>query len=112
MKLKEYTDDAITMHVISRKKLREFWQQHDDATLQLAAWFKVAESAQWTQWADVTHTYPKASYFHCCLVFNICGGQYRLVVRRSANWKTLFIVGVMSHSEYDRNSWKEFCTCH
>ncbi len=44
-------------------------------------------------------------------VFNICGGKYRLVVRRSLNWKTLFVVAVMSHSDYDRNLWKKFCKC-
>ncbi|CAN5228894.1 hypothetical protein BH10PLA2_BH10PLA2_15250 [soil metagenome] len=102
---------AVSMHVISRKKLREFWQEHEDAAAQLAAWFKVAELAEWMQWSDVTRTYPKASYYHCCLIFNICGGQYRLVARRSMNWKTLYVVAVMIHSDYDRDTWKQFCDC-
>jgi len=34
-----------------------------------------------------------------------------LVVRRSENWKTLFVVGVYSHNEYDRGGWKKFCSC-
>ncbi len=99
------------MHVISRKKLVEFWTLHAAAEELLAAWFKVAEKADWMQWSDVQRTYPKASYFHCCLIFNICGGDYRLVVRRSLNWKTLFVVAVMSHAEYDRDAWKKFCDC-
>ena len=99
------------MHVISRKKLVEFWQERHDATEQLAAWFKVADRATWEKWADVQKAYPKASYYECCLIFNICGGSYRLVARRSMNWKTLFIVGVLTHQEYDRDLWKSFCTC-
>ena len=99
------------MHVISRKKLAEFWALHADAEEQLAAWFKVAELAEWAQWSDVRTTYPKASYYRCCFIFNICGGSYRLVARRSLNWKTLFVVAVMAHAEYDRDTWKQFCDC-
>ncbi len=99
------------MHVISRRKLVEFWTLHADAEEPLAAWFKVMESADWTQWADVQRAYPRASYFRCCLIFNICGGNYRLVVRRSQNWKTLFVVALMSHAEYDRHAWKKACHC-
>ncbi len=99
------------MHVISRKKLKEFWLQHADSEPQLAAWFKVARLADWAQWADVVRAYPKASYYQCCLVFNILGGNFRLVVRRSLNWKTLFVVAVMTHADYDRDVWKKFCEC-
>lgn len=99
------------MHIISRKKLVAFWQEHEDAELQLAAWFKVAEKASWEKWADVQQAYPKASYHKCCLVFNICGNDYRLVVRRAKNWRTLFVVGIYTHADYDRDSWKDSCTC-
>ncbi len=99
------------MHVISRKKLVAFWQEYPDAEDQLAAWFRVAEKAGWGKRADVQRTYPKASYYECCQIFNVCGGSYRLVVRRSANGKTLFVVGVYTHAEYDRDLWKEFCGC-
>ena len=99
------------MHVISRKKLVEFWRLHADAEEPMAAWFKVAESATWSQWADVHRAYPTASYYLCCLIFSICGGFYRLVVRRAVNWKTLFVVAIMTHAEYDRDGWKKFCEC-
>jgi mRNA interferase HigB len=97
------------MHVISRKKLVQFWTVYGDAELALSAWFKVAELADWKQWSDVQSVYPKASYYRCCFIFDICGGDYRLVVRRSGNWKTLFVVGVLTHAEYDRNKWKKSC---
>jgi mRNA interferase HigB len=104
-------ETGATMHVISRKKLVAFWEEHRDAEEPLAAWFKVAEKARWEKWTDVQRAYPKASYHECCLIFNICGGSYRLVVRRSENWKTLFVVGVYTHAEYDRDRWKAFCEC-
>ena len=99
------------MHVISRRKLVEFWKVQPDTEASLTDWFKVAETSNWTQWADVQGSYPKASYYHCCLIFNICGGNYRLIVRRSQNWKTLFVVAVVTHAEYDRDVWKKNCDC-
>ena len=99
------------MHVISRKMLVDFWTEYPDAEYQLAEWFRDTKRADWGKWADVRGMFPKASYFECCLIFNICGGSYRLIVRRSANWKTLFVVGVFTHREYDRDKWKRFCDC-
>ena len=99
------------MHVISRKKLADFWKKYSSAKNALATWFKVAEKAHWQKWADVQKANPKASYYECCLIFNIGGGSFRLVVRRATNWKTLFVVGVYTHEEYDRDLWKAFCAC-
>ena len=100
------------MHIISRKNLVLFWEKYADAKEALAEWFKVAEKAKWKKWADVQKAYPKASYYRCCLIFNICGGSYRLVVRRARNWKTIFVVEVFTHREYDQDDWKKSCECH
>ena len=99
------------MHIISRKCLVTSWDKYADSKEQLSAWFKVASKARWNRWADVQRAYPKASYYECCLIFNIRGGAYRLVVRRATNWKTLFVVGVFTHQEYDRDQWKDDCEC-
>ena len=97
------------MNVISRKSLTAFWAQYPDARDELERWYKDATKARWTSWADVRADYPKASYYKCCLVFNICGNKYRLVVRRSARWATLYVVGVFTHAEYGRGRWRERC---
>jgi mRNA interferase HigB len=97
------------VNVISRRKLVAFWEEHPDARDQLAGWFKVARKAKWGEWADVQRVYPKASYYRRCLVFNVCGNKYRLAVRRSQNWKTLYVVAVMTHADYDRGVWKRSC---
>ena len=100
------------MHVISRKKLERFWTEYPDSETQLDKWYREVGRVVWEQWADVRGMYPKASYYDCCLIFNICGGSYRLIVCRSANWKTLYVVGVFTHQEYDRDLWKRSCDCY
>lgn len=98
------------MQVISRKRLAAFWEKYRDAEEQLGAWLRVVKQAAWGQWADVQKNYPRASIFEFCLIFDICGGSYRLVARRSANWKTLFIIGIYIHKDYDLNAWKARCS--
>jgi mRNA interferase HigB len=48
------------MHVISEKKLREFWQQWPDAEQPLRAWHRIVEHATWEKFADVREVYPHA----------------------------------------------------
>ncbi len=48
------------MHVISRKMLRLFWEQHPDAEAPLQAWYKAARKADWRNFADVRAWLPHA----------------------------------------------------
>jgi mRNA interferase HigB len=97
------------VNVISRKLLAAFWAQYPDAKDAPEEWYRAALKANWEGWSDVQGRFPKASYYQCCLIFNICGNKYRLVVRRSARWKRLYVVGVFTHGEYDRGTWKGRC---
>jgi mRNA interferase HigB len=95
------------MHVISRKKLREFWNQHDDAEPPLRAWYKVVKHANWETFADVRATYSSADQVGKFVVFNIGGNKYRLVTVIHYDRAKVYIRHVLSHTEYDRGDWKE-----
>jgi hypothetical protein len=41
------------MHVISKKRLREFWERSPEAETPLCAWYRVAEHATWEKFADI-----------------------------------------------------------
>ena len=98
------------MHVISKKRLLEFWEHHRDAQKELEAWYKVARKARWGALADVRMALPKADQVGRCLIFNICGNKYRVIVRASPSWKTLYVRYVLTHKEYDRRAWLESCS--
>ena len=40
-------------------------------------------------------------------VFNIGGNKYRLITRIRYDYQLLNIRGVLTHSEYDKQKWKE-----
>jgi mRNA interferase HigB len=68
------------MHVISRKKLREYCQAHADSCEVLDDWYGIASKAHWTNLVEVQAVYPKAEAVGNFTVFNIKGNKYRLIV--------------------------------
>jgi mRNA interferase HigB len=95
------------MHVISLKRLREFCSTRSDAENSLMAWYKTVKKADWQNLAEVKRVYPAADLVGRYTVFNIGGNKYRLIARIVYRSKTLFVVEVMTHEEYDLGKWKE-----
>ncbi len=48
------------MHIISMKRLREFWAIHPDAEGPLRSWYRVAKQSQWQRFTDVRAIYRSA----------------------------------------------------
>jgi mRNA interferase HigB len=93
----------ITMHVISRQTLRDFWEQHADAAEPLKAWFHEAKAARWKSFQDIKARYRSADVLPGNrVVFNLKGNTYRLVVHIHYRASIVFIRFVGTHAEYDR----------
>ena len=93
------------MHVISRKKLIDFYEQpgRHDAKGQLEAWYYEAKHAQWASPADVKAQYGSASIIEDNrVIFNVAGNKFRLIVRINYDSKTVFVRFVGTHQEYDK----------
>ena len=94
------------MHVISFKRIRRFFSTHPDTESALTAWYKTAKKASWQNLAELKQVYPSADLVGRYVVFNIRGNKYRLIARIVYRSQTLFVVGVMTHEEYDLGRWK------
>ena len=91
------------MHVISRKKLSEFWGSHRDVEEYLKAWFAEAEQTIWHSPEDIKKHYPSADILKDNrVVFNIKGNHYRLVVKIQYHVGIVYIRFVGTHPEYDK----------
>ena len=95
------------MHVISFKRIRQFFSAHRDAESSLTAWYKTTKKASWQNSAELKEVYPSADVVGRYTVFNIKGNKYRLIARIVYRSQTLFVVAVMTHEEYDLGRWKE-----
>ncbi len=90
------------MHVISRKKLKLYWQVHSEVEEQLKAWYAEAKHSSWKTPVDIKQKYRAASILPGNrVVFNIKGDNYRIVVKINYSAGIVFIRFVGTHKEYD-----------
>lgn len=90
------------MRIISKKPLREFWEQHPDAEQALKAWYHDTKHAEWKSPGDIRQTYATASIIaNNRVVFNIRGNNYRLVVAINYAFRIVYIRFIGTHTEYD-----------
>ncbi|KAB2930081.1 MAG: type II toxin-antitoxin system HigB family toxin [Leptonema illini] len=91
------------MHIISVRRLKAFWEEHNQAKNPLRAWYSEAKIADWGSFADIKARYRSADVVAGDrVIFNIAGNQYRLVVKFDFVKRTGFIKFVGTHAEYDR----------
>ena len=95
------------MHVISKKKLREFWEEHARSQAPLEQWYQVAKNAEWESFDDVRQTFNTADQVDRFTVFNIGGNKYRLIAVIHFNRGKLYVRHVLTHAEYDEEKWKD-----
>ncbi len=94
------------MHVISRRRLREFWTAHPDAEDPLKAWFSDAKKAEWTSFGEVRRKHPSADKVERFTVFNVGGNKYRLIVVIHYNRGKVYVREILTHAEYNSEKWK------
>jgi mRNA interferase HigB len=95
------------VHVIKRGKLVDFWQRHPDAKASLESWFSVARSAKWGSPAEMKKVYANADLVGRRTVFNIAGNKYRLIARVNYHSQRIFVLHLLTHSEYGKGEWKK-----
>jgi mRNA interferase HigB len=93
------------MRIISRKRLRQFWEkpQYADSEQPLRAWYHEALRADWDSPTAIKAMYRNASIVeNGRVVFNIGGNKYRLVVKVNYPYRIMYIRFVGTHRQYDQ----------
>ena len=99
------------VRVISLKMLRAFWQRYPDAESPLRYWFKIVQGADWGSLAQVRRTFRSADPVRVAsgnsvVIFDVGGNKYRVVAAIHYNTGRLYVLRVMTHRDYDRETWK------
>jgi len=88
--------------IIALATLRAYRAQYPDATNALDDWHATLRSADLGSFADVQAVFPKVSWVAPdYLIFNICGGSYRLIVTINFPAGIVYIKEFMPHKLYD-----------
>ncbi|MCB9148500.1 MAG: type II toxin-antitoxin system HigB family toxin [Caldilineaceae bacterium] len=94
------------MHIISIRRLREFWQIHPAAQRPLQAWYTQCGKGRWHNLAELRQIFPTADQVRRLTVFNIAGNKYRLIARVEYEQQKIYIRAILTHAEYDKEGWK------
>jgi mRNA interferase HigB len=95
------------MHVISRKRLNEFVENHPDSKSSLARWYGLIKRGHFANFAELREVFPSADQVGKLTVFDIGGNKVRLVAAIHYNRRKIYVRAVLTHSEYDDETWKE-----
>src|SRR5215211_4202097 len=90
------------MHVISRKALQLFWEQHPDTKTALARWFQIVRRTTFKDFASLRRTFPTADLVDRFTVFNIAGNNNLFVPSTLLNRGKAKIATVLTNGENDR----------
>lgn len=96
------------MNVVGKRGLFEKAAKYPDAKAALQKWFDTASAADWQSLEEMRGSYPETDIVDSLAIFNIRGGQYRLIVRVVWKYKRLYIKEFLTHAEYDKGRWKKW----
>src|SRR5688572_16324100 len=94
------------MHVISIQKLRAFWQLNRGSEKSLRAWYKLLEKCIANNYVELKQTFNSADMVEDYTVFDVGGNKYRVIVQIYYQYGRAYIAEVLTHAEYDEQSWK------
>lgn len=97
------------MRIISKRRLREFWRKFPIAEQPLLSWYETVKRIDWENFSDVRESFRHADIYRDCAIFDIGGNKFRLITKVRYKKKRVYIRFVSTHSDYDKNLWKDDC---
>ena len=95
------------MNVISRRGLLQLLEgKPKDVVKEVTVWFRIAQSAEWSELISVRDYFKDADLIKGKLVFNIRHNRFRLIVLPVFEAKKLYLKALLTHQEYDQGGWK------
>lgn len=91
------------MVIISKTIIQSFVKNHPDIESALEKWYYDTKAADWKNFSEVKKTFNTTdSVGNDRYVFDIKGNQYRLVALIIFKVRTVFILFIGTHKEYDK----------
>jgi mRNA interferase HigB len=97
-----YVPILVTMRVIAKGTLRNFWERHPAAEQPLKAWYALMRHREFRSPNELKAEFGTVSLLadgHAC--FNVGGNKYRLVVHIRYDLGIIFVKRAVTHEEYD-----------
>ena len=91
------------MVIISKAILRDFSILHPNSETSLEDWYEVVKNVDWKNFNEMRNTFNSVDAVgNDRYVFNIKGNTYRLIALVLFKVRTVFILFIGTHKEYDK----------
>jgi len=91
------------MVIISKSSINKFAEETPECTKALQNWYKTAKTANWKDYHELKNTFNATDAVgNNRYVFNIKGNQYRLIALIIFETRTIFILFIGTHNEYNK----------
>lgn len=91
------------MVIISKAIIRNFSEKYPDAEIALQKWYEETKVADWKNFAEVKNTFNSVdSVGSDRYVFDVKGNHYRMIALIIFHVRTVFILFIGTHNEYDK----------
>ena len=96
------------MHVISKRGLLALAARHPETLASLTIWHERARRATWRGLIEVRRDFPSADQVGDVLIFNVMGGNYRLIATAAYHAQRIYVKALLTHREYERKEWMKW----
>jgi len=91
------------VRILALSTLREFWQgENSGAEEPMRTWFKLAERAEWGNFADVKATFGQTDMVQDRFIFDIGGNKWRVIAKINFEYQRMWIRWVGDHESYSK----------
>ena len=91
------------MVIIAKSTLNKFGENHPESKDALLNWFRITKNTDWKNYHELKKSFNSIDAVgNDRYVFNIKGNQYRLIALIIFETRTLFILFVGTHEDYNK----------
>jgi mRNA interferase HigB len=97
------------MLIVNYDKIDKFCRKRKTARGSFEKWRAKTAVAEWRTFEDVRITFSTADSVDQCVVFDTEHNEYRLIAKLYYGDGIVNIRKVLTHAQYDRDTWKADC---
>ena len=80
--------------------------KHPGSKGPLSFWYTETSHAAWKNLFDIRKSFNSVDAYGRRTISDIAGNKFRLVARVNFRQQTVFVLYILTHSEYDKGDWK------
>lgn len=94
------------MHIITQKRIWEAKEKYPESASALDGWYRIIKNNNFTNFSQLKAVFSSIDKVAELYVFDIGGNKLRLIANIHFARQKLYVRGVLTHKEYDKNKWR------